>query len=161
MDDAATEDKAEQPEDKALSRRRYGRRKITERALGDPFVEMPSKRHILCNGTTGAEPRLRLPQALQPDDVVLFLRATLTNELVTICLQPIDPGGLGQAVLRAIGFESCDHRGQLVDRAAETLAILLQEFRHLGGSEAEQERGEKSEAAQDHGERSERARRLI
>ncbi len=62
-------------------------------------------------------------------------------------------------MLGAVGIEAGDDGRELVDGAAEALAVLLDELGHLRQRQAAEQRDEERDAAEDHGPVSGRGRR--
>ena len=73
------------------------------------------------------------------------------DEIVRVGAQARDGAVRGFAVRAGILVEARDHLAELVDAAAEALAILLREFRPLRGDEAAAQAAAEGDDANDPG----------
>ena len=82
--------------------------------------------------------------------VVSGVRSLLPDETIRVGAQPIDAAALRQALLRAVAVEARDDRREFVDRAAEPLAVLLDELGKLRHREAGNQGEEQGKPAEYH-----------
>ncbi len=86
-------------------------------------------------------------ECLEALDVVTNGLAAPRNELIRILAQPLDRALAGIAGRLRISIECLDLPAQFVDRAAESLGILLREFRPLGRYQATKQSERQAERA--------------
>ncbi len=89
------------------------------------------------------EPRL-------PRDDLLHLAAPALHEFIRVRLKPRNALLLGEAILRGIGIEARNDHVQFVNRAAQSLAILLGIFGQLRTHNGADHREEKRQPSEEH-----------
>ncbi len=136
---APHDDEPESRRHEALLGDRNRRLEIAVSGVHDVHIAVP---HHQGDATEGPGIEHFLPvgfQVAKPIDVPLHGRALAPRKLVRISPQTRDRA-LRRLPLRAgIGLETPDDLLQLIDAAAEALAILLGEFRPLRGDDARRE----------------------
>ena len=83
--------------------------------------------------------------------MLAHLVAALLDEAVVRLLQMRDPLLLVHSGLARLGLEARDQGIELIDRAAQPLAILLRIFRQLRCDNAEKQADQRSDTAEKHG----------
>jgi hypothetical protein len=121
----------------ALGRRRPGRLEIEIRRARKLAVEAAGQ-HGQALELSRIRNGVALPfEALQPIDDLGHGRRLALHEPVGLLGQPRDRLLAGDTLRARILVERADHAAEFVDRAADALAVLLREFRGLGGCKAE------------------------
>src|SRR5947209_10551082 len=151
MDQSAAENEADDAGDETLGRGRNGRLVGLVGARGDLRIEILGEHEDAPDRAGFGEVFGLLFEALAPHDRVAHLIAALLDETVVRLLQMRDSLLLVHSRLGCLGLEALDQSVELIDRAAEPLAVLLRVFRHLRGNDAEKQADQRSDAAEKHG----------
>ena len=144
-------DEADGGRENAFLGHRHGRLEIAV----DRFHHIPvAVAHHQGDAREGAGLHHGLAMGLEPSQALhigLHGGALAADEIVRVGAQARDGAVPGLAARAGIAIEARDHLAQLVDRAAEALAVLLREFGALRGDDAAAQPAAESDDANDPG----------
>jgi hypothetical protein len=110
---------------------RHGRFKIARRLLQGGGVEILGHDGQAGQRPGVAERALLSRQPFRALDILIDGGCSLAGERVIVVLQPLETLLAAQGLIFCFSVEFADHAVEFVERAAETLAVLLSEFGQL------------------------------
>ncbi len=150
MNKSAADRKADATGDDAVPTRRKARLKALIGVPRDTRVHVAGKHHDAADGTGRIEAIALRNKPAEPPDDRLHLRSACLHERVGTVGEVANAFILAHAGLRAVGVEIRHDDREFVNRAAEALAVLLGERRHLCCRNAEKNCETQRQPANEH-----------
>jgi hypothetical protein len=150
MRQAPTDDESAAADCEGLDTDRHGRFKIARRLLQGGGVEILGHDGEAGQRSGVAERLLLSRQSRRPVDILVDRGGSLAGERIIVALQPLETLLATQGLIFCFSVEFADHAIEFVERAAETLAVLLSEFGQLRPDHREEKSYRQSQTARQH-----------